>query len=123
MVIRIIREPMSATTTFGTMMLDGFWIGHTLENSKKIIPSGLYGIKFYPSPKRQGKIVPLLLNVPGRDFIEIHPANYFHELEGCIAPGITRTDLAIFDSNAAFDKLMKRILGHSDVMIKIEDWS
>lgn len=32
--------------------------------------------------------VPLLHDVPGRQNIEVHPANIFSELEGCIAPGL-----------------------------------
>ena len=34
-----------------------------------------------------------LLDVPGRKWILIHPANYVRELRGCIAPGISHEDI------------------------------
>ena len=47
----------------------------TKRNSKK------YGLHFY------------ILNVPGRDMILIHSANFSRQLLGCIAPGDNHTDI------------------------------
>lgn len=35
----------------------------------------------------------LLLDVPGRDGIRIHSANYARELNGCIALGMSKSDI------------------------------
>jgi hypothetical protein len=34
-----------------------------------------------------------LVDVPGRTWILIHPANFVHELSGCIAPGVAHEDI------------------------------
>lgn len=121
MVIRLIREPGGNDNTFGVMFLDGFYQAFTLENSRKIIPAGEYNIKFYNSPKNK-RIVPLLQDVTNRTMIEIHPANFFHELEGCIAVGNGKTQHQLLESIGAFEKLINKILG-KDIKIKIEDWA
>ena len=122
MIIRLIREPSKPDTTFGVMFLDGFFQCLTLENSHKIIPSGQYNITFYDSPRNKC-IVPLLNGVMNRSEIEIHPANFFSELEGCIAVGTSKNDTMLMNSRAAFDVLMGRIGGITNLVIKIEDWA
>ncbi len=75
------------------------------------IPAGLYPYKKRWSEKN-GRIVIELLNVPGRTDIEIHIANYFHELLGCIAVGVGRADIDgngqmdVTNSKVAFENLM-----------------
>src|SRR6476660_4878109 len=86
MVMRLIREPSGPNCTFGVLFTNGYYECFTLENTHKIIPAGTYGITLYDSPHNK-RVVPLLLDVPGRSEIEIHIANYPHELEGCIAVG------------------------------------
>jgi hypothetical protein len=82
----------------------------TLENLADAIPSGSYKIALYPSPSWR-RIMPLLENVPGRTYIEIHPANLASELKGCIAVGQIQ-DLAeeeILFSDTAFLALFPAI--------------
>ena len=64
------------------------------ENKKSIscIPKGIYKVITTYS-NRFKKDMWLLLNVPDREGIRIHSANYSHELEGCIALGLNQTDL------------------------------
>ena len=50
------------------------------------IPEGVYVAVRYNSPKH-GPNTWLLINVPGRSYIEFHVADFPHELKGCIAPG------------------------------------
>lgn len=119
--LRVIREPSGPDNTFGIMFIDGFFMCHTLENSRKIIPAGNYSIEMYPSPRFK-MIVPLLQNVPGRSMIEIHPANWFHELEGCIAPGMLRESNMILQSRVAFGKIMDKIRNVPSC-IQIEEWA
>lgn len=69
----------------------------------------------YNSP-RWGKDVPLLIGVPGREYIEIHPSNYAIRpsdgkclLEGCIALGHNPTSVSVDDSTATFNEFMSKI--------------
>ena len=119
MVIRVIRQPSGAATTFGIMFVDSYFQCFTLENSHKIIPSGNYPISLYDSPHNK-RIVPLLHNVMNRSEIEIHIANYYHDLEGCIGVGDDMNDTQLISSTVAFNDLMAKI-GSNQVSIRIED--
>jgi hypothetical protein len=121
--IRLIREPSGPDNTFGVLFVNGLFTCFTLENTHKIIQAGEYPIVFYNSPHNKRK-VPLLQNVLGREYIEIHPANYWYELEGCIAPGTDIAVMMVGESVDAFNRLMQKIdIGDLDIKIKIEDWA
>lgn len=121
MILRLIREPSSADNTFGVLFIDGFFECFTLENSHKIIPSGTYSVTLYESPRFK-KIVPLLMGVKDRSMIEIHPGNYYHELEGCIGVG-EYFDTMLHNSQLAFEKIMALISKSSIINIRIENWN
>jgi hypothetical protein len=121
MVIRVIRQPSGVDTTFGVMFIDGYFQCFTLENSHKIIPAGSYPISLYDSPHNR-RVVPLLHNVPNRSEIEIHVANYYHDLEGCIGVGADMNDTQLVSSTVAFVELMSKI-GNNQVSINIENWA
>lgn len=70
----------------GYITYGDFQLCSTIENKALKIPAGEYELAKYASPKFQ-TLVPTLLNVENRTYIHIHPANYYHQLEGCIAPG------------------------------------
>lgn len=78
--------------THGKLFLNGDFITHTIElpwrdNRKQIscIPEGTYQLRRRFSAKFKWHYV--LLNVPDRSYILIHPANNAQkELQGCIAP-------------------------------------
>lgn len=55
--------------------------------SVSCIPEGIYQVK----PDEEGRYTgyPEVQNVPGRTEIIIHAANHAHQLEGCIAPGLS----------------------------------
>jgi hypothetical protein len=117
--LRLLREPSQADTTFGILLIDGFLQCYTLENSHKIIPLGHYPVTKYYSPKNKRE-VPLLENVPNRSMIEIHVANWFHELEGCIAVGNDiSTRPMLTNSNTAFSYLMTKLI-FKDLVIQID---
>jgi hypothetical protein len=127
MVMRLIRQYSQPATTFGVLFVDGEFYCFTLENTVKIIPTGIYGIEFYDSPKNH-RIVPLLQYVPDREYIEIHPANYPWELEGCIGVGTSIATMMLADSKIAFNKLMQKIKPTDkpipkDLQIRIENWN
>lgn len=81
-------------------------------NKKRIscIPVGKY--KCVPRTSTKYKRHFHITNVPGRDFILIHPANYSRELLGCIGVGLTHTDidkdglLDVTNSKVAMEKLI-----------------
>ena len=66
------------------------WKGNQRNISS--IPKGIYKVITTRSPRFK-KNMWLLLNVPGRDGIRIHSANYARELNGCIALGMGKADL------------------------------
>ena len=53
---------------------------YTLENKALAIPEGTYDITLFQSPRFK-TLVPLLHNVPGHSFIEIHFGNTFKDTE------------------------------------------
>lgn len=69
----------------GRLVTDGFEC-FTLENLALEIPAGTYQVNWEPSP-RLGRDTYRLVRVPGRSGILVHPANFMHELLGCIALG------------------------------------
>lgn len=58
-----------------------------LENGRTLIPEGLYEVDLTYSPKFNREL-PILLNVPERDGIRIHPGNYAKDSAGCILLGL-----------------------------------
>ena len=64
------------------------------NNARSIssIPKGTYKVITTMSPRFK-KDMWLLLDVPGRDGIRIHSANYARELNGCIALGMSKSDI------------------------------
>ncbi|CAM3008774.1 DUF5675 family protein [Flavobacterium frigoris] len=97
-----------------------------LENQSRIscIPEGKYVLQKRFSPKFKWHIH--LQNVPGRDFILIHPANDARkELLGCIAPVTIQTGIGKGSgSRIALEKLKafvyKALANNEEVKIKIQ---
>lgn len=108
MKLNLIREPSNSDTTFGVLWVDDYFECFTLENSHKIIDPGTYQLVKYYSPHNKMD-VPLLVQVPGRSEIEIHPANYYTELEGCIAVGTDISKPMLENSRNAFTQLMSKL--------------
>ncbi len=77
------------------------------DNEKGIscIKEGVYDWKKSWSVKHKMYVI-RLLNVPGRDNIEIHIANFFHDLLGCIAVGIGLKDI---DKDGEIDTTSSKI--------------
>ena len=99
----------------------------TLERADKLIQAGTYPLAWTRSPKfsRAATIkrgfpmeiyTPEITGVAGRAGLRIHVANYTRQLEGCIAPGYSFTDLDkdgqldISQSTAAYDALVDCLL-------------
>ena len=83
------------------------------DNERRVscIPIGTYTLKLHTSPKF-GRCY-WVKDVPNRDAILIHPANYTRQLLGCIAVGIDHKDidkdgeLDLTSSRLAMDRILK----------------
>lgn len=87
------RTVQNEEATYGVLILNNKPLCDTIERpwldnhpQTSCIPPGEYEFETYHSPSK-GVDVWLLKNVPNREYIEIHPANFAYELKGCIAPG------------------------------------
>lgn len=74
------------------------------------IPPGEYSMIFTLSARFHKKLY-ILENVPDRSGIRIHAANYPHELEGCIALGLTHGPRMVHSSRIAMDKFHAEMQG------------
>ena len=114
--------------------MDGVRECFTLENGALAIPAGRYRIILIPSARAAAgalwaphtdHVLPLLMDVPGRDGIRVHAANRATELTGCIAPGVTRGGSTVSGSRIALDGLMAKIQaardGGESAWITVED--
>lgn len=93
---------------FGQMYSEDIkFVCYTMERKDTLIAEGSYKFTYYKSPVNR-MVVLLLHDVPGYEFIEVHIANYPHEIKGCTAVGTT-IDVAkpmLIGSGRAFAKLM-----------------
>ena len=102
--------------TNGVLYVDGVlqcftielpWLSNQRRNS--CIPEGRYRLKGRYSPRYKQHLQ--VLDVPGRDYILVHPANYaLRELAGCIAPvsQLTGPGRGV-QSRAAFEWLLATV--------------
>lgn len=88
------------------------WQGNA--NDASCIPEGRYPYRKAWSNAAQ-RIVIWIDAVPGRTLIQMHPANYTHNLLGCVAPGASVTDVDgdgrpdVTSSGPMLDKIMDAI--------------
>lgn len=88
------------------------------------IPPGDYKLR-HGTYTRNGTIAPYpdleFVDVPGRANIEIHAANWAHELKGCIAPGkgMSISSWMISDSHKALNEILAVVSGEPDIEIKV----
>lgn len=98
------------------------WMNNAKGSS--CIPAGAYGLAFTHSP-RYNRRMWRVLDVPGRDGILIHPANYIRQLRGCIAPGVSLKDIdgdGMIDavsSGAAMAKLLEALKPYEATGLRI----
>lgn len=102
----------------GHMTYDDGFKCDTLEHTSKAIPDGTYGVVFTFSP-HFNYITPILLRVPGRTDIRIHPGNTFVDSLGCILVGHQVNMTTIEQSKATFAELMEHIHNDNDLKITV----
>jgi hypothetical protein len=60
--------------------------------------------------QKLGKVVPVIVNVPGRTNIEMHPGNKPADTEGCVVLGLTWVWASLVGaSDTAFEALMREL--------------
>ena len=80
--IRLTRTSRNGKGVRGVMQVGDMDVA-TLENDDYIIPCGTYPVRVTWSPKFK-RILPLLLNVPGRSGIRVHRGTKPEHSRGCI---------------------------------------
>jgi hypothetical protein len=114
--------------TLGMLYVDGQVECHTLEPSANAeyprIPAGRYPVEFRFSPRFK-MVTPHICNVPGREFILIHPGNAPKDTEGCLLVGYTESTDWVGSSREAFLSLMTllRTAEAGDIFITYQEVS
>ena len=129
MEIRVKRIARKDGYTIGQMSLNKEYFCDTLEDtdrglkstmsveeilSKKhkgitAIPTGKYDVILTFSPKFK-RVLPLLLNVPGYQYIRVHHGNLPSSTDGCLLVGENKIKGQIINSRATLEKLMSVLL-------------
>jgi hypothetical protein len=109
MLVTVTRNPLWSDdrATEGTLDIDGVFQCYTMENTQYLTPDGTYDLVWYPSP-RWHQWVPQVM-VPDRTNIEIHPANWPNQLDGCTAVGEQRIKDMVEQSDLAFIALKTKL--------------
>lgn len=115
MKLRLERDIYTAESTTGTLSIDGEFFCYTLEDpvhdgpkvpGSTAIPEGTYEIAITFSA-RFGRLLPLLLSVPGFDGVRIHWGNHPRDTEGCILVGSIRGDNWVGNSRSTMERLFE----------------
>jgi hypothetical protein len=112
------REASSGDCTIGRLFVDGRSECWTLEDvvrpvkvaGQTAIPAGRYAVTVTKS-QRFGRMLPLLLAVPGFEGIRIHAGNTAADTEGCVLVGQQRGVASIQQSALALAHLQPQIAG------------
>ncbi len=112
MTIRVERKWPRDKYIIGRIYIDGEYICNSLEPPWKnnarytAIPKGVYEVILNYSPKFK-RVLPLLLNVPGRDSIRVHRGNYPKDTQGCILLGENTKVGAVLNSTKYEEQFVK----------------
>jgi len=112
----LVRDVRTPKFTLGTIYHQSRQICYTVEDAiretkvagKTCIPPGTYPILITMS-NRFKKELPILLGVPNFEGVRIHAGNTSEDTEGCILPGLIRTNEGVLSSRAAMEKLQPMI--------------
>ena len=133
MILTLRRKPSTDGATLGELFVDGRFECFTLEDvvrhgpkiiHESAIPAGRYKIVITKS-QRFGRMLPLLLDVPGFTGIRIHPGNTAADTSGCILVGQGAVNGRLTDSREAMAQVQARIAAAlaqgDDVWMRIEN--
>jgi hypothetical protein len=96
------------------------------ERNVSNVPPGVYPLVYEYSPRFKRKLYELK-DVPNRSECKVHASNYWHQLNGCIAPGDRLLDMDadgyydVTNSRASLDKFHDALMGVEKTTIEIID--
>ena len=115
--------------SIGRLFLDGKYFCDTLEDTVRpagvkvpgqtAVPAGTYGLKLNKSP-RFGRVIPLLVEVPGFTGVRIHAGNCAADTEGCILVGFNQIKGRLVVSRATEKRLCEKLQEAADKGEKLE---
>lgn len=116
MILRVIREPSTAASTLGILLIDGVFACWTLEDvvravkipGETAIPAGRYDVRLSLSQRFQ-KVLPEVLAVPGFTGIRIHAGNTQADTAGCLLVGRVRAYDRVEESKLALMNVMEHL--------------
>lgn len=128
MELTLIRHTFGDLATLGDMDVDGLPFCHTLELPRGdygkgcAIPLGRYRVILNPSQRFQ-RIMPRVLDVPGRSGILIHKGNTHLNTEGCILVGLEIVgEDRLMHSTEAYDRLFKLLCyAEADTWLTVQE--
>ncbi len=94
------------------------------KRNESSIPAGTYKMVFEYSPKFDRNLWEIK-GVKGRSECKFHPANYWHQLNGCIALGLTYNDINkdgykdVTSSKDMINEFHKVLKGQTEVELNI----
>ncbi len=123
MELQLIRSIFTEQSTIGLISVNGVFECYSLENPPAptailgpehvAIPYGKYRVDIRWS-NRFKRMVPGLIDVPGRTDIEIHIGNAVKDTHGCILVGRERLNNFVGHSLEAFEGLFAKLRGATD---------
>lgn len=113
MTLSLIRESSGAHGTLGRLFVNGKFFCFSMEPDEDraahpAIPVGTYRVVVSPS-LRFKRMLPIVVGVPGRTGIRIHPGNDQGDTEGCILLGMAQTPTSVQSSRAACELFQSTI--------------
>lgn len=112
MVVTLQRTQQTAQVTLGELLVNGAHEAWTVEPGNgglhQDIPAGRYALTVNFS-QRFGRMLPLVLNVPGRLGIRIHPGNSDSDTEGCLLLGTKKQGLTVLHSREAVESFQGQL--------------
>ena len=93
--------------------------GETKVYGETAIPKGIYKVILSMS-NRFKRVMPEVLNVPHFSGIRIHKGNTAKDSHGCILVGLGQTLTGVSSSKLAYNALMLKLEGQSDIEITVE---
>jgi hypothetical protein len=112
------RKVSKSLYTMGKLFVNEELFCDTLENTKKIIPTGSYKIALIWSNKFHREL-PELLNVPKRAAIRIHRGNSAKDTQGCILVGINDKAGWLRNSSHYEQKIVELVRQHNECWITV----
>lgn len=113
--LTLIRKWFTPQSTIGELSIDGKFECFILEpptldppTKPRAVPEGRYKVVIAFSPKHQ-RDVPLLVDVPDFEGVEMHIGNFPRDTEACLLPGTLFRDDQVVNSTIAFNHLFPQI--------------